>query len=654
MHVDDLYICCNILGIYPKKYDEKGWRKLLGDFAIMGVDVSDIAVESLVTSKKELDDKADAIKKEMKTPSTNNLLLVTMDADDYVKKSSAKQDELFDAFIKRIEEIDFPPYVVEIDPEVQAVIQRNFAYTYADDGKAIVYMRAVGEPGNVWDEVADSEHPFSKSKGVIRNELSKTLVARSKSLMTTVYVKNNGNTEFFEHVPLWQIHQKNYDNALTHVTGRPENVGVIAERLKDFINTLRRCHEGNLTHAELKHGMQEIPKTLAELDDSIDALTFFYYKGINLPSLTNDPKEAARAYFDLNTISDGPTPDFDGFMLSIVPECRDALMAAIYATFFAKSHLNQYVWIHGEGGDGKSSLLNAIAEYAGPHLACSLGQTMNSEFGLENAVGKRMVILSDVKTGLSVKSQLIHNLTGHDMISINRKNKPIISTHLDPIVWIAANEAPDVNFDNRNEARRCLYIKMQEPPMEVKRKFYFMKPDGTLEIGTNGKPINNGYDLQGHLVMEMPHILFKCRQAFDRCCFAPYSVIKPNNDAMQLAIENCVDIDAATFDTYIAETFDFTDKNAKLKQVCAFEAIEFTMSEHHDKTKINNFIKRDIRRLLSVKYNCKRQIIHGIHYLTGIKLKEGIYIYSNDDENETAEPVQFNGIIPPSKAGSMV
>jgi hypothetical protein len=266
-----------------------------------------------------------------------------------------------------------------------------------------------------------------------------------------------------------------------------------------------------------------------------------------------------------------------------------------------------------------------------------MGQTMNSDFCLENAMGKRMVILSDVKTGLSVKSQLIHNLTGHDPVSVNRKNKPIITVRLNPILWIAANEAPDVNFDNRNEARRCLYIKMCEPPVEIQKKFYFTDENGNFLLDNSGRKINNGYDLEGGLLKEMPHILFKCREVFERVCPAPYSVIKQNNVSLQLAEENCVDLDAATFSTYIEETFSFDMKDARMQQTEIFEALGETMKNHSDKNQLNQFAKRDIRRLLTVKYGCGRKKIGGIYYMEGISRK--LNGYSPIPNPDTGRPV---------------
>lgn len=622
MTYDDFLLCCSILGATPPKYDEGGWYTLVNRFVKAGLDMSDLSDLSLLpTSKKDFDTKVAEYRHRMQKPEAFQCVF-SIDADAYVSMSEEKREKEFSHFVNTVEFLNFPPCVGEVDPIIQKYITDNFMYTFANDGSPIVYNRVLGVQGTIWEECGDSEAVFLKARGELREGLIKRLVVRSLARTFTVFYVKDGEQKLLEHVPYWKLHNKYFAQAMATVKGKPENVKLFQDRYSGWIEYLKKCNAGKLSDAELERGMQEIPKKLRELDDSVLDMTFFYKKKIELPTLTNDPNEPATAYFDLNSISDGPTPDFDGFMSSIHPACRDSLMAAIYATFFAGCRLNQYIWIHGEGGDGKSSLLNAIARYAGDRLACSLNASdMKSEFGLENTVGKRMVIMSDVKTGLSVKSALIHNLTGHDLVSINRKNKPIISVRLNPIVWIAANDAPDVNFDNRNEARRCLYIKMVEPPDDVKRKFYFTKEDGSFELDKNGRPINNGYDLEGHLVEEMPHILYKCREAFNQVCPAPYSVIKPDIDALEIAEENCLDIDAATYNTYIKETFSFRNPNAKMLQTEIFEAISETMADHNAKRGLDNFAKRDIRRLLTAKYGCVRKKIDGIYYMLGIQRK---------------------------------
>lgn len=610
----------SLLNLRPKSWTTQGWIKFRDTYNLPKEVISfDDENESQPTSAKEFDALAHSYLEEVTKPL--NAAVCAINADDYVTLSAEKKDKTFRAWIATCEGLYFPTYVLTLNKLTKDFMRKNFRFKYADDGTPIVYRRVMDVEGTLWEEAPDSSKPFSTLQGKLRLNLEKTLVATSVAKEVDVFYSKDGKIEYETNVPFYKLYKRFRDDFVQSISGKEENVAVVVGEFDDYVSNLRRQHNEGPTKWEVQRGMLELNEMLTSMDDSINTFDFIYDQDFEPVDLTNDPEVDAMAYFDLNTLQEGPTPNFDGFMDAVVPACRDMLMAAVFATVFALSLLNQYIWIHGEGGDGKSSFLNALMKFLGSRLCCSLGQTMNSDFGLENAVGKRMVILSDVKTGLSVKSQLIHNLTGHDPVSINRKNKPIITKELQPIVWIAANEAPDVNFDARNEARRCLYIKMQEPSLEVQKKFYFLNEDGSFATDAEGRKINNGYDLTGGLLREMPAILYKCKQAFERVCPAPYSVIRPSAAAISLAEENCVDLDVDVWNNYIDETFDFTDPTSRMLNTEIYEAIEETRSMHSDRTKFNNFAKRDLRRLLTTKYRCKSKTISGTKYLEGIRRK---------------------------------
>lgn len=610
----------SLLNLRPKSWNSQGWIKFRDSYNIPKEVISFDGDETLPASAKEFDALAHTYLEEVTKPL--NAAVCAINADDYVNLPPEKKDKTFKAWIATGESMYFPTYVLTLNKLTKDFMRKNFRFKYADDGTPIVYRRVMDVEGTLWEEAPDSSKPFSTLQGKLRLDLEKTLVATSVAKEVDVfYVDKSGNITYDTNLAFYKLYKRYRENFIEGISGNEDNVAAVVEEFDSFVANLKRQHNEGPNSWEVKKGLAEIDQTLEEMDNALNTYDFIYDQQFEPVDLTNDPEVDAFAYFDLNTLKEGETPNFDGFMDAIVPACRDMFMAAVFATVFALSILNQYIWIHGEGGDGKSSFLNALMKFLGSRLCCSLGQTLNSEFGLENAVGKRMVILSDVKTGLSVKSQLIHNLTGHDPVSINRKNKPIITKELQPIVWIAANEAPDVNFDARNEARRCLYIKMQEPSVEVQKKFYFLNEDGSFALDSEGRKINNGYDLTGGLLQEMPAILYKCKKAFERVCPSPYSVIRPSSAAISLAEENCIDLDVDTWRTYLDETFDFSDPESRMLHTEIYEAIEETKQMHSDRTKLTNFAKRDIRRLLTVAYKCGRKNIHNVKYLTGIKRK---------------------------------
>ena len=607
----------NQLGLRPQTWDIGGWAKLAQKHNLP-VNVIDLQEdESLPTSRKDFEQAVIAHKDSLSREAGIGSLM--LDADKTV--TAQNSTEIIDGWLAACESKLFPAYVDTVSVLVKKFLTENFRFRYAKDGSPIVYRRNPEAEGTIWLEVEDSTQPFTTLQGALRMELEKCLVATSKAKEVDVYFKKNGEVHYATNIPFYKLYIRFREEIFNTIKGRADNVQRIKNLVNNKIEDLKRQHEGDLSRGEIEGGLKNVDEMLSALNNKLNSFGFIYDADFEPKLLTNDPAVDAYAYFDLNKLQDGPTPDFDGFLDAVVPECRESLMAAIYATVYAPSQLNQYIWLHGEGGDGKSSFLNALRKYLGGNLACSLGQTLNSDFGLEDAVGKRMVILSDVKTGLSVKSQLIHNLTGHDPISINRKNKPIITTVLEPIVWIAANESPDVNFDAENEARRCLYIKMRTPSEKTLRKFSVLNKDGSFRLDSKGRRINNGYNLTGGLLKEMPAILYKCQQVFFKVSPPPYSVIVQNNQQHSLAVEQCVDIDADAWAFYIEEAFEF-DAESVMPLPEAMEAVQDVRSLHGEKSALTNFQKRDIRRLLINKYDCRVKTIDGYRKVCGIRRKE--------------------------------
>lgn len=605
-----------LLYLTPQTWDIGGWAKFAQRYSLPK-EIVNLEDEELPKSRKDFLQLADSFESMMRKAS--NTEIVSLDANDY---GSPKWSETYQAWLQGCERKFFPAYVETVNLLTKNLLLENFRFKYAKDGSPVVYRKVYGSEALVWEEVENSDTPFSTLQGPLRLELEKTIVASSKAIEVDCFYKKDGKTSYSTGIPFYRLYERFREDFFKTITGNPELVSRVKTDFNETLEDLRRQHQGDLRRDEIKGGLVKVDEVLQEMDQKLHTYGWLYDQDFTPADLTNDKETDAFAYFDLEQIKEGDTPDFDGFLDAVVPDCRDSLMAAVYATVFAKSHLNQYIWLHGEGGDGKSSFLNALQKYLGPSLCCSLGQTMNSDFGLEEAVGKRMIILSDVKTGLSVKSQLIHNLTGHDPVSVNRKNRPIITTTLNPVLWIAANDAPDVNFDAANEARRCLYIKMQTPSIDTLKKFCFTDDSGNLVRDCNGRLINNGYDLTSGLVKEMPAILYKCRKVFEKVCPAPYSVILQQRRQQELAEINCVDLETTEAIAYIQEALDFGDPEARMRLPDIFEAIQDTRSAHGIRASLTNFNKRDIKRILVVRYGCRNKKANGIRYLSGVKRRE--------------------------------
>lgn len=538
--------------------------------------------------------------------------------------NAKKPDKLWAKFLERVRSTLLPPCVNTMPHALEHYLENKFFYTRGQT-KRLVYFRNLNKEGTVWQEATDSDAPFSSLHGRIRKEMNTALSKHVGERCVMVYRVAEDGHDYTENVNLAQLYKEVGKTIMSRVQKTEKGIAYkfVVERMKEEIESLNSAWNGHTTNFAIEYGLKNLPALYSEIDSSVEFYEQFYREESNIVTFTNNPEVDAFNYFDLNKLHDGPTPAFDMFIQGVVPECRETLMAAIYANFDERCLLNQYIWLHGEGGDGKSSLLNAIREYCGPEMCCALTtDSTKSEFGLEETVGKRIVMFPDIQSGLSVKSGVIHKLTGHDLVPINRKNKPHISTHINCIVWMAANSAPDVNFSNANEARRCIYIKMQEPPIEVQKQIYFTNPDGSFQLDAEGNRMNNGFPLKEKLLEEMPCILFKCKKVFEEKVKAPYSVIRLTKEETKIASDNCSDFDDDSLTYYINKTFTFTQNpDDKLPQPEITNAMNLTL-KCDNLPAMDNSLKRKMFRKIDNYFHCKQVKSNGVKLRSGIKLKD--------------------------------
>ncbi len=636
------------LGIVPKKYDIGGWLKVLGSLnPLLPEGKYDELAKGpfpesraeITQSLKEYDSKKEkSIRAEIARQAELTALsadMSTIDGDKFMAMDQYKQTEALGKFLEHVLTKLFPFSYPELHPSMIDYLSKNFIVT-AQNGKYIYYTR-VSQTPNLWEE-APVAPPFENSYGDFRSSVTMLLAINASTEFLQVMAKakdGDGSPKIFRKIPKWKLFKEKLPDIKLFITGSEKGQECVHKCIDKYIEDSRRRAEGEITSYDFKKGLQDKASLLHELDLAIPDMEWCRRPSVNFATLTNDMNTPAFAYFDLATATPGNTPNFDGLLSGVADECRDAFKAAVYMTVNASCHPIQYIWIHGEGGDGKSSFLAALCTFLGTRLSCSMSsQAFKSDFGLEEAIGKRLIVISDVKTGLSVKSSLIHNITGHDPMAVNRKNRPMITVSFDSIVWIASNSAPDVDFSNPNEARRCLYIKMGKPTDEAaKKRMYFLDKDGNILIGKNGHPQHNGYDLKAALVNEMPHILYKCKEAFDRVCPPPHNAIMQSDAALEVASVNCIDIEADEMEYWLQKTFVFGNPNDRMKQTEIYEAINESRRGSGSYSAYNNMEKRNLRRKLENAHNCKQVKIKGIFYMYGIRVKNDAEVFEENLQN---------------------
>lgn len=171
-----------------------------------------------------------------------------------------------------------------------------------------------------------------------------------------------------------------------------------------------------------------------------------------------------RIHFDPVPIS----PSFDlraacpcvGEFMSRTSNSR-AFMTWIGSIFDQAAYRQQYVWLHGEGNDGKGTLMNKLRALLGASFA-SEQPPGDNRFWTGGLVGKRLVAFPDVGNVDFVTSGLFKSLTGGDPVRVEFKRGAIVTVDLNILYMILSNKKPGVT-DNKADLRRIILCHSRPP-----------------------------------------------------------------------------------------------------------------------------------------------------------------------------------------------
>lgn len=105
------------------------------------------------------------------------------------------------------------------------------------------------------------------------------------------------------------------------------------------------------------------------------------------------------------------------------------------------------IMLVGPKRSGKGTVTNVLTELVGSgNVASTTFAALGESFGLENLLGKRMAIIPDARlsgrTDTAAVAERLLSVSGEDQQSVNRKNRPRITTKLRTRFLIGTNELP--------------------------------------------------------------------------------------------------------------------------------------------------------------------------------------------------------------------
>lgn len=150
----------------------------------------------------------------------------------------------------------------------------------------------------------------------------------------------------------------------------------------------------------------------------------------------------------------GPTPVFDEMMSRI--SNAEALQCYIGSLLVDESFRQQYVWLHGQGGEGKGALARFLATSLA-HTYSSQQTPMSSDrFWTHAILDKRLVMFPDCNNTTFVTSGLFKSLSGDDEIRVEVKGGKVLHQQLKAKYIFFSNEKPALSSEEADK-RRVIY-----------------------------------------------------------------------------------------------------------------------------------------------------------------------------------------------------
>lgn len=292
----------------------------------------------------------------------------------------------------------------------------------------------------------------------------------------------------------------------------------------------------------------------------------------------------------------------------------------------------QYMYMYGQGGEGKSLAAKALGVALGKELAGPMTYTLlTNTFGSSLAAGKRLVTFSEENNGGLVDSAPFKRFTGEDFLLVENKYSDPMAVPAFHKALIISNNLPSFK-DSSAQKRRLIPTQWRRIDKTTKEVIY--SPDVIFEKKVCDSAVQ---------------FVQYCDAEFQR--WLGSAAATPPETATSAQIPVCEE----TYDHFFGGTSHALMDDELMDLLPCFEA-----SDTHSvrSSAVSNIIKLRLsntkfdNRLLSLYLNrlvellckrcnedTKRRMLHGISYIKGIKLVEA--------EEKTAKYLPSSGLYAP-------
>lgn len=233
--------------------------------------------------------------------------------------------------------------------------------------------------------------------------------------------------------------------------------------------------------------------------------------GINIldeppASISFNRNEPTFIYVDESKIQPGPHPSWDNFLAQCSNvDDQDIIKASIYKAFDPLNFSRQALYIYDTGHTGKSTVASVLLKNL-PHMTGSFNwDSLNSPFGYADFEHKKLMIYPDCTHPGIIKSEKLHNVTGGDIVRIERKYQIPYTTSIHCHVIIMSNKSTVIDTYKEHERSRTLAIRLESSKCPDRGHFKDDKYVGNRNFGIQ-------------LNKEFWHFIHSCKIAYEKLC----------------------------------------------------------------------------------------------------------------------------------------
>lgn len=256
-------------------------------------------------------------------------------------------------------------------------------------------------------------------------------------------------------------------------------------------------------------------------------------------------------------------PDWDEFFDDV--RFKERAMAFLWTFFIPDSYRQQYLYIKGEGGDGKGTIIKVLGRLTNDvYCITKPPSDDNKHFGVEFERA-RFVVLTDLRQVGFLRSEIWLAYTGDDFMQVDPKGKNPYNARPRGKGIVLSNFYPVIGAQE-SEQRRILYCEKMTPQ----------------RAGRDARYEDRLYD-------QLPGFLGKCRQEFEKLGISPSQEI-PKTPEM---IDKC-------------RTFALDSSDGGYQSFFAYYFVAYPLSANEEENRQYKVRSTEVEYLLRLKYPEKK------------------------------------------------